>query len=117
MSIESIKKARMQGKEFRIKDLKSLTNLEASDVYDKELTIIEFDIAKTKDGNEYCVLMFKELPDSFYFGKSVLTEFCKEIEADETALDELHFNGVKIIISEATSKTSGRLYETFKFVD
>ena len=115
MSLDSIKKARTQGKEFRIKDLKSLTNLEAQDVYDKELTIIEFDISHTKDGNEYCVVMFKELKNSFYFGKSVLTELCKEIEADDEALDELHKKGLKVIISEATSKSTGRTYETVKF--
>ena len=115
MSLENIKKNRM--KQFRIQDLKSLKMLEADEVYDKELTIIEFDLAKTQDGNEYCVVIFKEMPDCFYFGKSVLTELCKEIEADETALDELHIAGLKVILSEAKSKTSGRMYETVKFVE
>ena len=110
MSMKDIMRKHQGFKEFRIKDLKNLTKLESEDIYDEELTLVEFDIGNNKNG-DYVVCQFAEHPDCYYFGKSVLLDLCKDIENDEEALDELHQYGLKIKLSTAVSKDSGREYE------
>ena len=85
------------------------------DVLNKTLTLIDIDVIKTKDGR-CAVMIFSEIPNSFYFGGKVLTELCENFLEDEEALNDLHAGKVKIILSIVVS-SGGREYVTYDFVD
>ena len=57
------------------------TKIEKEDIYEKELTIIAFDMVigvdqETGDEKLYPVIVFKELPDNYLNGGTLLNKLC-----------------------------------------
>lgn len=77
--------------------------LETDDVIDKELTVTDFDFAESNKG-AFVVLIFKEFPNSFYFGGSVLTEFFSDFTEEDR--NELYESGGLVVkLKRVKSKT------------
>lgn len=94
------------------------TQLTTKDVVDKELTIIEFDIAsaciKGKDA-VFPVIVFKEYPDNYYNGGALLAKVCTawagafggDIEIASSALKKE--GGVKCKFAETKTQSGNNL--------
>lgn len=71
------------------------TKIETSDIIEKEMTIIDFDFAQINN-DTFAVVIFKELPEAFYFGGLVMTDLLADIAEDKQAMAELTKDGLKI---------------------
>ena len=89
-------------------DLEEKTQLKKDDVLDTELTIIDFSFARTSNG-ETSVIIFKETPDKFLFGGTVITHLLKDINNDLEAVKALKEEGLRVRFFNSTSR-SGKNY-------
>ena len=89
-------------------DLEGKTQLKKDDVLETELTIIDFSFARTNNG-ETSVILFKETPDNFLFGGTVITNLLKDINAEPEAVKALKEEGLKVRFFNSTSR-SGKDY-------
>ena len=89
-------------------DLEGKTQLKKDDILDKELTIIDFSFARTGNG-ETTVIIFKEKPDKFWFGGTVITKLLKDINDDPEAVKALKEEGLRVRFFNSTSR-SGKDY-------
>lgn len=97
--------------------MKGRTKLETRDVTNQELTIIEADLVKEGDEEQYAVVVFKEHPDKFLFGGLVLTSLIAalkaELESEGLILNEelkSSTDPVKIKLIPRKGRTSNRGY-------
>ena len=89
-------------------ELEGKTQLKKDEILDIELTIIDFSFARTSNG-ETSVILFKETPDKFLFGGTVITNLLKEINKDSDAVKALKEEGLKVRFFNSTSR-SGKDY-------
>ena len=89
-------------------DLEGKTQLKKDEVLDIELTINDFSFARTSNG-ETSVILFKETPDKFLFGGTVITNILKDINDDPEAVKALKEEGLKVRFFNSTSR-SGKDY-------
>ena len=89
-------------------DLEGKTQLKKDEVLDIELTINDFSFAKTSNG-ETSVILFKEKPDKFLFGGTVITNLLKDINDDPEAVKALKEEGLRVRFFNSTSR-SGKDY-------
>lgn len=89
-------------------DLEGKTQLKKDEVLDIELTINDYSFARTGNG-ETSVILFKELPDKFLFGGTVITHLLKDINDDPEAVKSLKEEGLKVRFFNSTSR-SGKDY-------
>ena len=77
--------------------------------YPDGVTIVQFDIVETED-KKFSVLLFKESPNSFFYGGTVLTQICEswieDFDNDCAKCSEELANsgGVKIKLSKGITK-------------
>lgn len=100
------------------------TQIETDDIIGKELTIIGFDFAEATVKNEkkvYPVIIFKELPDHYYNGGTLLMNLCK-VWSDyfdgnvEAASEELERSGGVQVRFSTTRSQSGNTYTKVEVV-
>jgi len=96
---------------------KDRNKLETLDIIDDTLTIEACDLVTKNDnsGDTFCVVLFKERPDGFYFGGTVLTDLvvtlyqlCEANTREPLYLPE----PVKVTANRVKSK-NGRTYVNF----
>lgn len=78
----------------------------------RELTLDAVDLVTKDDGSVYCVVVFKEFPDNFYFGGKVLTDIAIAVynaTESETGTPVYLTEDVKVCASTQRSK-NGRNY-------
>lgn len=90
-------------------DLSNRSQVATEMILDKPLTIIDFSMARTKNG-ECAIVIFEEMPDNFYFAGTVLTNILRDIAKDDFDLRELRKNGMKIKLFESENKDHTRKY-------
>ena len=90
-------------------DLGNRSQVSTDMILDKELTITDFSMAKTKNG-ECAIVIFQEMPDNFYFAGTVLTGILKDISKDDFDMRELRKNGMKIKLFKSENKDKTRTY-------
>jgi hypothetical protein len=96
------------GKSFNFED-KAQCNVK--DILGKEITIKDFTImTSTKYGNETCACIADELPNLYFFAPSVLTKTLKRINANETMMEALRNEGLKVKLSEKRNKQGTQTY-------
>lgn len=94
-----------------------MTKLETDDIANKPLTLVDYDFTSDKDGEVFSVVIFKECPNSFYFGGKVLTDLCSAIEADGQAKKELTKDGLAMTLHvEPCKKDSKKTYVKVELV-
>ena len=89
-------------------DLEGKTQLKNDEILDNELTINDFSFARTRNG-ETSVILFKETPDKFLFGGTVITNLLKDINDDPEAVKSLKEEGMRVRFFNSTSR-SGKDY-------
>lgn len=93
-----------------------MTKLKTSEIIDRDLTIIDFDFGVApKTGEIFPVVIFKELPNCFYFGGMVLGDLLTDIQQDEQAMREIVTDGLRIKIAQKMSKNN-RAYTMVELV-
>lgn len=97
-------------------DLSNRSQVDTEAILDKKLTIKDFSLAKTKNG-ECAIVIFEELPDNFYFGGTVLTGILKEIGNDEFDMRELRKNGMQIKLFKSENKDKTRTYTNVEILN
>lgn len=84
----------------------------------RELTLDAVDLVTKDDGSMYCVVVFKEFPDNFYFGGKVLTDIAiaiyNALEA-ETGIPIYLTEDVKVNANTQRSK-NGRNYIKWEII-
>lgn len=90
-------------------DLSNRSQITTDQIVDKKLTVIDYSIANTVNG-ECAIVLFSEMPDNFYFAGKVLTGIIKEIDADEFDKRELRKNGMQIKLYTTENKDHSRTY-------
>lgn len=102
--------------------------LETKDVVDRELTVVAFDFAPkydekrgefvinpaTGEPDTYGVVVFAEMPDSYYSVGTVFTKVCRAWmagydSAEEASADLMEYGGVKVKFSQAKAKNGNNL--------
>ena len=85
---------------------------ETLELLDKDyVTLRDFDFINGNNG-EYAVFIVDELPEYFFFGGQLLTEWLKGFSEEEKA--ELQNTGFKAVFSERKSDKSKRKYISVK---
>ena len=98
--------------------------IETDEIIGKTLTIIGFDITEATIKNEkkvYPVIIFKELPEHYYNGGSLLMNLCKAwsdyFDGDvEAASEELERSGGVKVTFSTTRSQSGNSYTNVEVV-
>ena len=88
--------------------------LNTKDIVNKDLTIVNFDLAttETEDGDDstFAVVLFEEFPDKYYNGGTVLTKLVTAWanlfngDVDEAAAAFLETGGVKVRFKEGKTR-------------
>lgn len=89
--------------------------LETKELLGKELTATSCKSKSTKNGDT-SVWRFKEIPEGFYFGGTVLTGLCKQIEGDTELQKELAAGIIKFKLVEKKTE-SGRDYVDYEVIE
>ena len=111
MSLRDFAKKLNEG--ITIKFMEGRTKGELEEIKDKNLTINNFAFLKNEEG-EYAVFTVAEIPDSFYFGGLVITDYLKKIEAEEGLKEEVEQQGLPVLITQRKSKNK-KLYYAIEF--
>lgn len=90
-------------------DLSSRSQVTTEQIVGKTLTVKDYSIANTKNG-ECAIVLFDEMPDNFYFAGTVLTGIIKEIDKDEFDKRDLRKNGMQIKLYQTENKDHTRTY-------
>lgn len=97
-------------------DLSKRTQVTTEMIVGKELTIIDYSLANTKNG-ECAIVIFEEMPDNFYFGGLVLTDMIKAIDQDEFDKRELRKTGMKVKLTSTENKDHTRTYTNVEILN
>ena len=89
--------------------------LETKEILGQVLTAVSCKSKSTKNG-ETSVWRFKEIPEGFYFGGTVLTGLCKQIEGDVELQQELKDGIIKFKLVEKKTE-QGREYVDYEVVE
>lgn len=86
------------------------TKVDTSDIIGIELTIRDFDFVEYVDKSTsttviYPVIIFDEMPESYYCGGQSLSEICTAIDANGLH-DELKTNGLKVMLGITKTKAN-----------
>lgn len=84
--------------------------IDTPDVLGIELTLRDFDFVEYVDSREqktvnYPVVVFDELPESYYCGGKALADICTAIEANGLH-DELRTNGLRVMLGSTKTKAN-----------
>lgn len=99
------------------------TKLEMGAIYDKPLTLIDYDIVRKSTGEFYSVLVTEEHPDCFIFGGSVISDMLAKITASAGGLDEARAllaespMAFKIVEKRSKTKDSGNIYRKYNDIE
>lgn len=86
-------------------DIDNRKQIKAIDLVGETLTVRDFAIVKTKNGDSAIVLV-DEYPEQFFFAGKVLTGLLSDIE-NAGCTEDLQNEGMKIVMSKAVGKKSG----------
>lgn len=89
-------------------DLTGRTQVKKEELLEKKLTIIDYSCYNGKSGRT-AIVIFKELPDKFYFASKILTELLDSV-TENNKKDELVKDGMNIILHETPNKDNSRRY-------
>lgn len=73
------------------------------DVLGVELTMRDFEMLTTTEGNTFPVIIFDELPDNYYCGGKVLSDICSGID-NGGMHSELNNDGLRIILGRKLTR-------------
>lgn len=90
--------------------------LETEELIGKVLTATSCKSKSTKNG-ETSVWRFKEIPEGFYFGGTILTKLCKQIEEDKELQEELKNGVIKFKLVMKKGENNGREYVDYEVVE
>ena len=90
-------------------DLSNRSQVSTDMIVDKVLTIKDFTMARTKNG-ECAIVIFDEMPDNFYFAGTVLTSILKDVMKDDFDMRELRKNGMQVKLYQTENKDHTRTY-------
>lgn len=90
--------------------------LETEELIGQVLTATSCKSKSTKNG-ETSIWRFKEMPEGFYFGGTVLTKLCKIIEGDVELQQELKEGKVKFKLVMKKGENNGREYVDYEVVE
>lgn len=84
--------------------------IDTSEVVGVELTMRDFDFVTYEDTKEkkevvYPVVIFDELPESYYCGGKALSDICTAIDANGLH-DELKTNGLRVMLGVTKTKAN-----------
>lgn len=74
-----------------------------SDLYDKNLTLIDYGFLNDENGDRYSCFIVKEDTSNFYFGGKVLTSDLEDLDADGYG-DEIRKEGLPILLYHKEGK-------------
>ena len=86
---------------------------EIDELINKEITIINYDFVKDKEGKEYVAFLIKET-NKFYFGGLVLTENLRELDLEGYG-EDIRAEGIKCILNKRKSK-NGMTYTNVDYI-
>lgn len=94
--------------------------IDTPDILGVELTIRDFDFVEYVDTSTskpvvYPVVIFDELPESYYCGGKALSDICTAIDANGLH-DELKTNGLKVMFGQTKTK-SGQPFVTVTVIE
>lgn len=79
--------------------------LSTDDVLGIALTMRDFEILHSADGNEFPIVIFDEIPDGYYGGGKILSDICTGIENGGMHAD-LIADGLKIILGRKITRNN-----------
>lgn len=91
--------------------MENRTKASKQEILGRMLHIEDFGFIEGKNG-QFAVIAFREMPDKFYFGNSIVTDMLREVQKDGME-DELKKQ--VIVFDEKTSK-EGNVYTAFRFI-
>lgn len=90
------------------------TKGDTEELLNKTVTVDDYAFLRNEDDGEYAVFSVKEIPESFYFGSTVITENLKRIE-EEGLHDDVVKEGLKVKVVKRQNKKGNRTYTAFEF--
>lgn len=98
-------------------DLSGLNQISVKDVMvHGTIHITGYSFCTTSNG-ETAIVLCDEIPDSFFFAPTVLTNMLKQIDNNADAKNKFDAEGIKVQISESKNKKGNRTYFNFTPVD
>lgn len=98
-------------------DLSGLTQVSVKDAMNfGTIHVTGYSFCNTSNG-ETAITLFDEMPESFFFAPTVLTNMFKQIDSNADAKKYFDENGITLQIAETKNKKGNRTYFNFTPVD
>lgn len=98
-------------------DLSGLNQISIKDVMQYgSVHVTGYSFCTTSNG-ETAIVICDEIPGSFFFAPTVLTNMLKQIDSNDTAKEKFNTDGITLQISESKNKKGNRTYYNFTPVD
>lgn len=98
-------------------DLSGLKQVSVNDAMNfGTIHVTAYSFCTTSNG-ETAITVFDEMPDSFFFAPTVLTNMFKQIDGNADAKNKFDSEGITLQIGKAVNKKGNRTYFTFTPVE